>query len=198
MPESKALEADGSAQRPNPPLLERLMPTHDFGEHHERAIAAGPERVGAAIHAVTPADVPLARLLMKLRGLSSRTGPSDRPFFDGMTEIGFADLGGAGGEEMVFGGIGQPWHLKGGEMVKVEDASSFTGFDRPGFVKMAMDFRLRGTAGGTRLETNTWVQATDPDSRRRFRAYWMVVRFGSGIIRRSLLGAIARRAEAGA
>lgn len=181
-----------------PPLLEQLMPAHDFGEHHGRTIAAEPERVGAAIRAVTPADVPLARLLMTLRGLSRRTGPSDRPFLDGMTEIGFSELGQRGEEEMVFGGIGQPWHLNGGETVRVDSASSFAGFDQAGFVKMAMDFRLHGVKGETRLETNTWVQATDPDSRRRFRLYWLAVRFGSGTIRRSLLGAIARRAEAGA
>jgi len=179
------------------PLLEQLMTAPDFGERHERAIAADPERVGAAIRAVTPADVPLARLLMTLRGISSRTGPSDRPFIDGMTEIGFAELGNGGEGEMVFGGIGQPWHLSGGETVAVDGADSFSGFDRPGFVKMAMDFRLRPTPGGTDLQTRTWVKATDPASRRRFRFYWLAVRFGSGIIRRSLLGAIARRAEGG-
>ena len=178
------------------PLLEQLMPAPDFGERHERAIAADPGRVSAAIRAVTPEDVPLARLLMTMRGISRRTGPSDRPFLEGMTEIGFAEFGDGGPEEMVFGGIGQPWHLSGGESVAVEGAESFSGFDRPGFVKMAMDFRLRPTPAGTDLQTRTWVKATDPASRRRFRLYWLAVRFGSGIIRRSLLGAIARRAEA--
>jgi hypothetical protein len=177
------------------PLLEQLMPAHDFGERHERTIAADPGQVGAAIRAVTPDDVPMARLLMTLRGISRRTGPSDRPFLEGMTEIGFAELGDGGPEELVFGGIGQPWRLSGGETVAVGGASSFSGFDRPGFVKMAMDFRLRQTFEGTSLQTRTWVKATDPDSRRRFRLYWLAVRFGSGIIRRSLLGAIARRAE---
>jgi hypothetical protein len=98
---------------------------------------------------------------------------------------------------MVFGGIGQPWRLSGGESVRIGDPSTFAGFDRPGFVKMAMDFRLRPTPAGTSLQTRTWVKATDPASRRRFRLYWLAVRFGSGIIRRSLLGAIARRAEEG-
>ena len=177
------------------PLLEQVMPAPDFGEHHQRAIAADPARVGAAIRAVTPADVPLARLLMRVRGISRRTGPGDRPFLDGMTEIGFAELGDGGAEELVFGGIGQPWRLSGGESVAGRRRSAFSGFNRPGFVKMAMDFRLRPTPRGTELETRTWVKATDPASRRRFRLYWLAVRFGSGIIRRSLLGAIAKRAE---
>jgi hypothetical protein len=178
-----------------PSLLEQLMPAHDFGERHERLIAADPARVDAAIRAVTPADMPVARVLMTVRGLSRRTGPRNRPFLDGMTEIGFAELGEEGMEELVFGGIGQPWRLRRGQSIPVDGAPSFTGFSRPGFVKMAMDFRLHGVGGRTRLETNTWVQATDPDSRRRFRPYWLLIRLGSGVIRRSMLSAIARRAE---
>ena len=147
------------------PLLEQLMPAHDFGERHERTIAADPGRVGAAIRAVTPDDVPLARLLMRVRGISRRTGRGDRPFLEGMTRIGFAELGDGSEEEMVFGGIGQPWHLAGGETVAVEDAESFASFDRPGYVRMAMDFRIRPAPGGTRLQTRTWVKATDPGSR---------------------------------
>ncbi len=177
------------------PLLEQLMPAHDFGERHERLIEASPERVEAAIRSVTPAEMPVARLLMTLRGISRRTGPGDRPFLDGMTEIGFADLDGRSSGEIVFGGIGQPWRLLRGESVPVDGARSFAGFSRPGFVKMAMDFRLRRAQGATRLETNTWVEATDAVSRRRFRPYWLLIRLGSGAIRRNLLGAIARRAE---
>ncbi len=179
------------------PLLERLMPAHDFGERHERTIAADPGSVRAAIRAVTPDDVPMARVLMSLRGISRRTGPGDRPFIEGMTRIGFAELDDGSEEEMVFGGIGQPWHLSGGETVAVEDAASFASFERHGFVRMAMDFRIRPAPQGTRLQTRTWVKATDPGSRRRFRAYWLAVKPGSGIIRRSLLSAIARRAETG-
>jgi hypothetical protein len=192
-----------------PPLLEQLLPDHDFGERHRRVIAAPPERVVDAIRSFSAADMPIARLMMSVRGLSRSAGSTDRPFLDGMSDLGFAEIAepkaprgspaGPGEEpakQLVFGGIGQPWRARGGRSIRVEGADSFTGFDHPGFVKMAMDFRLYDGAGGTRLETNTWVQATDSHSRRRFRLYWFAIRPGSGIIRRNMLSAIAHLAEA--
>ena len=53
----------------------------------------------------------------------------------------------------------------------------------------------RATPRGTRISTETRVLAVDPASRRRFALYWLVIRGGSGAIRRSWLHAIARRAE---
>jgi hypothetical protein len=47
----------------------------------------------------------------------------------------------------------------------------------------------------TLLETETRVLATGPRAKRAFAAYWLVVRPGSGLIRRELLRAVARRAE---
>ena len=181
---------------PQTPLLEQLMPAHDFGETHSRTIAAEPERVEAAIRAITPGEMPVARVLMAIRGITRRTGTPSRPMIDGMTEIGFSSLQRRPGRELVFGGIGQPWKLRGGESIKLADAEAFSGFARPGFVKMAFDFRMRPRGAGTDLETRTWIAATDPASRRRFSRYWLLIRPGSGLIRRNMLSAIARRAEA--
>src|SRR6266498_3031767 len=68
-------------------------------------------------------------------------------------------------------------------------------FDRPGFAKLALSFRLEDVAGGTRVVTETRVDTTDPLAHRRFGAYWQVIRLGSSSIRRSWLRAIKRRAE---
>ena len=48
--------------------------------------------------------------------------------------------------------------------------------------------------GTTRIETETLVAGTDPASTRRFRPYWALIRLPSGLIRRSWLAAIDRRA----
>jgi hypothetical protein len=45
--------------------------------------------------------------------------------------------------------------------------------------------------------TETRVLASDADARRRFRAYWLVVRPWSGAVRREWLRAIERRAVSG-
>jgi hypothetical protein len=60
---------------------------------------------------------------------------------------------------------------------------------------MAMDLRAVPDGAGARLETETRVFLTDRSSRRRFRAYWLVVRPFSGFIRRRWLRAAKRRAE---
>jgi hypothetical protein len=62
-----------------------------------------------------------------------------------------------------------------------------------------MDFRLTPLdQGRTMLETSTRCQPTDAAVRRRFGAYWRLIRPFSGLVRRDMLGAIARRAEASA
>ena len=67
-----------------------------------------------------------------------------------------------------------------------------------GWVRIATDFRLVDAgAGTTTLSTDTRVQATGQRARRVFRAYWIAVGWGSGLVRRELLRAVARRAEAG-
>ena len=48
----------------------------------------------------------------------------------------------------------------------------------------------------TALHTETRVLATGRRARRAFGAYWLVIRGGSGLIRREMLRAVARRAEA--
>jgi hypothetical protein len=99
------------------------------------------------------------------------------------------------GSELVIGGAGQPWRLAGGDMARVHGLADFHAFDRPGFAKLALSFKLEPVAGGTRVITETRVDTTDPLARRRFGAYWRVIRVGSGAIRWSWLRALKRHAE---
>jgi hypothetical protein len=77
-------------------------------------------------------------------------------------------------------------------------ASSVDELVRPmpdGWVRIATDFRLEVSDRSTRLTTETRVLATGPIARRKFRIYWLGIRAGSGLIRREVLHAVARRAE---
>jgi hypothetical protein len=65
-----------------------------------------------------------------------------------------------------------------------------------GWVRIGMDFRLAEHGPSTLLRTETRVLATGPRSRRWFGANWTAIRPGGGLIRRELLRAVARRAEA--
>ena len=91
--------------------------------------------------------------------------------------------------------VGRPWSPRGGS-VPLAGAADFTAFDRPGWVRVATDFRVVPAAGGSRITTETRIEATDRSARRRFACYWRVVGRGSVLIRRDMLCAIRRRAEA--
>ncbi len=153
-------------------LLDEVLPEWHFRERHRREVDATAERVFAAVREVTLAEMPVARTLMRMRGMRARM---TRPILAEMLHVGFA-------------GIGQPWKLRGGERRR---GSDFRRFGEPGFAKMAFNFRLDGKT----LSTETRVLLTDERSRRVFRRYWLVIRPFSGLIRRVWLRAIARRAE---
>ena len=97
---------------------------------------------------------------------------------------------------LVAGGVLQPWKLRGGATPPALDAEQLRAFAEPGWVKVAFDFVLVPDAGGTRLSTETRVAATDARTRKIFGLYWLAIRAGSGLIRRDLLRAVARSAEA--
>jgi hypothetical protein len=183
-------------------LLDKALPEYDFRERHGCYVDAPPERADEAVRAVTIRDMPLARLLFALRAVPrrlrrkpSRFGAIDVPLVGLALEVVFGPLGDEPGDEVAIGMIGQPWKLAGGETRRFERLEEFTAFVEPGFVKAAMNFRFQPHGAGTLLTTETRVRATDPGSRRRFRRYWIVIRAGSGLTRRSWLRAAKHRAE---
>jgi hypothetical protein len=69
----------------------------------------------------------------------------------------------------------------------VSDAAAWRASDLPGTIKAAIDFRAERIPGGSRLTTETRVQASDPRARRAFRAYWLAIAPFSALIRRRWL-----------
>jgi hypothetical protein len=96
---------------------------------------------------------------------------------------------------VVAGGALQPWKPGGGRRPPVLDAAGLRELAEPGWVKVGYDFVLDGREGTTRLTTETRVAATDRRTRLLFGVYWTAIRPGSGLIRREMLGAVARAAE---
>jgi hypothetical protein len=159
------------------------LPDYHHRERHSIRVAASPARALAAARETELNDVPLVRALVRLRGLgAARPGP----VWEALRAEGFRQLG---DDTLVL--VGKPW-LRGGERLAVDD---FAAFAEPGWAKMALDLRAEPDDGGARLTTETRVLLTDRGSRRRFAAYWLVVRPFSGLIRRRWLRAARRRAE---
>ena len=167
--------------------LDRALPEWHFRERHTTRVNATPERVFAAVREVTLAEMGVFRVLAWLRGIRV---PVDRPVVEvALTGSAWRVLADEPMRELVLGAIGRPWRLRGGEA----PTGDFAAFDRPGYAKMAISWRLEGTT----LSTETRVFLTDAAARTSFRRYWLVIRPFSGLIRRVWLRAIRRRAEAG-
>ena len=166
-----------------PTLLDRVLPDWHVREVHATRVDAPPERVFDAMRAVTLAEMPVARVLMRLRGLGASGA---RPVLEEALRS-FSVLAEEPGHELVLGVVGRPWRPRGGQRPDADFAS----FAEPGYAKMALAFRL----DGNRLSTETRVLLTDARSWRAFRCYWLVVRPFSDLIRRVWLRAIRQRAE---
>jgi hypothetical protein len=169
---------------------------------HGRFIPSSPARVYAALRTADFGRSPLVRLLFAVRavpailrhpvralaqrGSRGREIPRTLP---GLTERGFGVVGERSGDEVVLGVVGRFWKASG--ELRPADREQFRAGPPAGEALVAWNFRVVAAAGGSRLTTETRIVA-DPAVLATFRRYWFVVRPGSGLIRRSMLRAVAR------
>lgn len=170
-------------------LIDQVMPSYDRSELHRRKTAASPAALWESIHDLPASELPAMRVLMGMRTLGRRTGKGDLTVLEGFRRMGFRKVAEEPGRELVVAGIGRFWTPSGG-LRKVAGKEQFLHFEEPGYAKVAFDFRL---ADGE-ISTETRIAATDAAARRRFGLYWLLIRPGSGLIRREWLGALDRRA----
>ena len=175
-------------------LLDEVMPRYDVHEVHSLWMPASPAEAYRVVMEVRAREVRLFGPLMRLRtfGRSRQVFHADAPLLAEMVKIGFMPLGERPGEEVVVGAIGRFWSPLGNRPRVVED---FGEFDEPGYAKAALAFAVRPDRDGSRITTETRIVGTDAAASRKFRRYWLLIRLGSGAIRRSWLKAIRRRLE---
>ena len=159
------------------------LPVYHHRERHSVRVDATPEAALAAARETRLEEVPLVSILFRLRGL--RAAPRG-PIWASLQAQGFRlhDP-----ETVVL--IGRPWSPRGG----IRSGEDFVHFTEPGYAKIATDLRAFPDGAGALLATETRVFLTDATSRRRFAAYWLVIRPFSGLTRRLWLRAAKRRAE---
>ena len=179
--------------------LDDVLPNAHHVTRQSRWIDAPPEVVWDALHEVKLTGLPVTMALSAARFLPVLLSGKgfghlrDRPFLEALP---VPRLSSSAAESVVFGGLLQAWRLSGGEEPPVLDAEGLHRWIQPGWVKVAMDFRLAPARGGTGLSSETRVLATDPTTRKRFDFYWVFVRPGSTAIRWEVLTAVQLRAEA--
>ena len=177
--------------------LDDVVPAPEHVTSQSRTIAAPPDVVWDELHTVTLSSLPISATLIGMRFLPAlllgRRPSLGRPFLD---VVPVPLLSSEQPSALVLGGVMQPWRPTGGERGPALDADGVRNWSEPGWVKVAMDFRLTAIDEGTTLRTETRVAATDATARLLFAGYWLVVRPGSSTVRREVLAAVAYRAEA--
>jgi hypothetical protein len=194
-------------------ILDELLPAYDVVERHRTVVRATPEQVFDSVRTADLAGGPVVRTLFAVRGIPAALvafARSPRAAFNELRgrhaersrqvrlidfeRAGFRVVAERAPEELVIGLLGKFWTPRGGLSAEVSTADFETGPPR-GYALAGWNFTIGTTAGGrTELRTETRVWCA-PDARARFRVYWLLVRPGSGLIRRMMLRSIRREAE---
>jgi hypothetical protein len=174
-------------------MLDHFLPTYDFAERHSAVVAAPRDAVRRATEEWQPTDSLLWRALLRMRGLGSPKGGL-RQWAESMGFLCLAD----GEEEIVYAQAGRFWSLnERAALVSPRTPEELLALDDPRVAVAAMSVRMEPLAPDrTRVVTETRIRALGPHARRRFRLYWLLIRPFSGLLRRSMLAGIKKRAEA--
>ena len=185
--------------------IDGLMPVYTFNELHEVRIKASPDEVKEVFRVTGVKDIPIAHLLMKIRGIAnedvdlSDRASSNKAGTDTFTTPDFNFFVVAPDEyiavmilkpAMISGDKGKP------APPEISSIEQFNAFNEPGYMKVAINFRIIGTGNKeTLLTTETRVDGTTKADSYVFGHYWRVVYPGSAIIRRVWLDTIKKKAE---
>lgn len=179
------------------------LPAYDFREMHAVGVAADRKRIYTGAKELQPSEMPLVHRLFALRSLPARLAgrtemrfAAGRTLLDQMQALGFVLLEDRPDEEIILGLVGQFWRPRAGLTFRPITGEEFLNFATPGYARAVVSLRIEPRAADAcSLCTETRVAVTDAASRRKFAVYWLLIRPGSGIIRRMWLRAMKRRAE---
>ncbi|MGH8882483.1 MAG: hypothetical protein ACRD0P_34910, partial [Stackebrandtia sp.] len=126
-------EASHPPEVPITPVLDDVLPVYRNRERHAMQIAAAPDVVWSALHALSSGELRLTRVLTAIRALPaqlpgarmSRGGIPDRGFIEEFLRRGYRQLHVDPPRTLVAGNAGQPWRLRGGETADVVDLDGF-------------------------------------------------------------------------
>jgi hypothetical protein len=183
-------------------LIDSFIPDPDAVEIHQIEIAASRDVVYRTLWTADLGGSPVIRSLMAIRSLPAfilhprgvRHTPH-RITLQTIIDAGFGLVAEEPGKEIVLGIEGRFWRPTGNILPFSEE--SFRGPLKPGRARAVWNFALDDAARGrTVLSTETRVVCGDAASKWKFRAYWLVVRPYSGLIRLIMLRAVKHACEA--
>jgi len=186
------------AARPEPTLIDRILPRHDVGGVAKVTIDASPQVVFEALRNVTLGEIRgiplLARLGRRPGGVPGEGNASARTFLQATNAL---PLGETPDRECVFGYVGTLHDLRDRRLVDLPDLFTFMRFNDPGYEKLAISFQAAPLPDGrTRLIADHRTLALGPSTRRKLTLAWYSLAGWYGrLILRQLLAATKRRAE---
>jgi hypothetical protein len=179
-------------------LLDQYLPVYQFAERHSIVVDGAAGAVLDAVEAFDPSNDRISSGMTVARELPGRWltklgfAGTSRPIAFGKRD--FIPLERDGDREMAAGLVGRFWRLDYG-LVPLPDAAAFLAFAAPGTAKLVIGFLAEPQDDRTRLVTETRVYCPDRRSLVLFTPYWLVIRLGSGLIRRRFLHALQRTME---
>ena len=181
---------------PDRPRIDEFLPISDVSASYEIRINAPPSVVYQRLLVSDFNEAWVVRLLMTLKsgGRPPRNrAPGDLP--QRLEGTGFVILNDVPGEELVIGVAGRFWRPDGGRCLDLT-AGDFGGFSRPGYAKVAWNFRFRTKSPKcTVLSTETRIKCFGRAALWKFRFYWSLVGPFSGLIRKAILKQVKTEAE---
>lgn len=175
----------------------RFIPRPDEQDEHAIDIHAPADVVfDVARHADLLGD-PLVAAIFRIRGLVMGDRQRARPTTGLVAEtlaLGWGVLSYTAGRALVMGAVARPWARD--VTFSAVDPNEFAAFSDPDLVKIvwSLEAESRGPAL-TRFWTETRVEATDAEARRKFSRYWIVFSVGIRLIRWRMLRSLRREAE---
>jgi hypothetical protein len=181
---------------PDRPHIDEFLPTHDVSAVYQIRINAAPSVVYQCLLRSDFNKPWLVRLLMTIR--TGKRPPRNRVPGDLLQRLqgtSFVILAEVPGEELVIGVAGKFWRLDGGRCLDLT-AGDFGEFSRPGYAKVAWNFKLLTESPKCMvLSTETRIKCFGRAALWKFRFYWSLVGPFSGLIRKAILKQVKTEAE---
>lgn len=178
--------------------LDPFIPAPDVRERHTTDVGAPAATVMGVVRTFDMYTIAPVRLIFRMREMlmGVKAPPRvPRPFIEEMQGLGWQCLADRPDSLFIGGAACQPW--LGDVVFRPIPAADFAAFHEPGLVKIAWTLEVEPLGPSRcRLSSETRVVATDAEAHAHFRQYWRWARFGIVLIRRLMLPAIRRRAEA--
>ena len=185
--------------------IDGLMPTYSFNEFHEVRINSSLEKIKQVLQVTGVKDIPAARLLMGIRGIADEdVDLSDRASNNlvGSDTISTPDFNffvvspNEWITVMILKSVIITNNSNQPAPPNITTLEQFRAFNKPGYVKVAVNFRFISTnSNETIVTTETRNNGITRKDNRVFGYYWRIIYPGSAIIRRVWLDTIKKKVE---